>query len=211
MVTNAEPTSAAASNALSSKQAESRLEKRWRTAATTGFVAVPNVLLVHYRSLEVTPTEFDVLLNLLMPLWSSESQSFPRVSTIARRMNTSPRTIQRALNRLRACGLIDWTRVQVRDGRVLPGARPGDGVRRRIYDLSRLVDRADRLALDRIQFLAERAERGRHTGRWCLGRCGNCCGWRFRSRHDAEVRRRDQEAMRRGVLRGCASRRLCAW
>jgi hypothetical protein len=139
------------------------LRKRWRAAADTGFVAVPNVLLTYFRTLNVTPTEFVVLLNLLAHWWSTDARPYPRVSTIARRMETSPRTVQRALNRLRALGLIDWQRVQVKDGKIVPGARSGEGVRRRLYDLAPLVDVADRLAKDRLEFLADRAERGRHT------------------------------------------------
>jgi hypothetical protein len=59
-------------------------------------------------------------------------------------MDTSARTVQRALNRLRALNL-------------------SEGIRRRVYDLDPLVDVADRLAVDRIEFLAARSERGRHT------------------------------------------------
>jgi DNA-binding MarR family transcriptional regulator len=139
------------------------LRKRWRSAADTGFVAVPTVLLTYFRTLNITPTEFVVLLNLLAHWWSADRGPFPRVSTIARRMDTSPRTVQRALNRLRAIGLIDWQRVQVRDGKILSRAYPGDGIRRRLYDLGPLVAVADRLAADRLEFLGDRAERGRHT------------------------------------------------
>jgi hypothetical protein len=78
-------------------------------------------------------------------------------------MDTSARTVQRALNRLRALNLIDWQRGQVKDGKIVPRPRAGEGIRRRVYDLDPLVDVADRLAVDRIEFLAARSERGRHT------------------------------------------------
>jgi Helix-turn-helix domain len=139
------------------------LRNKWNAAVDTGFVAVPNVLLIQFHKLNVTPTEFVVLLNLLAHWWSAETRAFPRVSTIARRMDTSPRTIQRALNRLRALGLVEWQRIQVRDGKVVPNGRPGAGVRRRMYDLAPLVALAGRLAEDRIGLLANQAERGRHT------------------------------------------------
>ncbi len=138
--------------------APSSLRARWRTAAETGFVAVPNVLLIHFQTLGATPTEFVVLLNLLMHLWSVDGRSFPRVSTIARRMDTSPRTVQRALNRLRELGLIKWRRVQVKDGKVLEDPNTNEGVRRRLYDLTPVLERADRLAVDRLQFLEDRAD-----------------------------------------------------
>jgi hypothetical protein len=143
------------------KGAASSLRARWRTAADTGFVAVPNVLLIHFQSLEATPTEFVVLLNLLMHLWSADGRSFPRVATIARRMDTSPRTVQRALNQLRALGLVKWRRVQVKNGKILENPGPGEGVRRRLYDLTPLVERADRLATERLQFLEDRGDGGR--------------------------------------------------
>jgi hypothetical protein len=157
------PAAQAKPTARQDSQPPTALRKKWRAAADTGFVAVPNVLLTYYRTLNVTPTEFVVLLNLLSHWWSADTRPFPRVSTIARRMETSPRTVQRALNRLRALGLIDWQRVQVKNGKIVPGARPGEGVRRRLYDLAPLVNVADRLAADRLEFLADRAERGRHT------------------------------------------------
>jgi predicted transcriptional regulator len=132
------------------------MQKKWRAAGETGFVAVPNVLLTYFHQMDVTPTEFVVLLNLMSHWWSAENRPFPRVATIARRMDTTPRTVQRALNKLRERGLISWRRVQVRNGKIVNK----DGVRRRLYDLAPLVDFADRVASDRLEFLADRADRG---------------------------------------------------
>ena len=47
--------------------------------------------------------------------------------------------------------------------------------------------------------------------RWRRGLCGNCLWRRLRFGEHDEVRRRDQEALRRVALRGSATRRLCAW
>lgn len=148
---------------LDGEERSAGLHEKWREATQPGFVAVPNVLLTYFKSLNITPTEFLVLLNLLLHWWYVERRPFPRVSTIARRMDTTPRTVQRALNRLRAIGLIDWRLVQVRNGKILPEGHVGDGVRRRVYDLTPLADRAARLAQDRLEFLEERADRGRPT------------------------------------------------
>lgn len=136
----------------------STIRRKWHAAADTGFVAVPNVLLTYFTRLKVSPTEFLVLLNLMAHWWSAEARPFPRVATIARRMDASPRTVQRALNRLRALGLIDWQRVQVKNGKII--ANPNDGIRRRLYDLAPLVKVADRLAVQRLEFLADRTDRG---------------------------------------------------
>ncbi|WP_162800426.1 hypothetical protein [Acidibrevibacterium fodinaquatile] len=46
---------------------------------------------------------------------------------------------------------------------------------------------------------------------WRRGLCGNCLWRRLRFGEHDEVRRRDQEALRRVALRGSATRRLCAW
>lgn len=136
----------------------SALRARWGGALDAGFVAFPSILLVQFKSLNVTPTEFLVALNLISHWWEADRKPYPRVSTIARRLKLTPRTVQRALNRLRDQGLIQWDHVHVHNGRVMENQKLG--VRRRRYDLEPLVLRADRFVAER-QAIREAAEQRR--------------------------------------------------
>jgi Helix-turn-helix domain len=131
----------------------SSLRSRWGSAIDTGYVAIPSALLTYFAELKITPTQFLVLLELLSHWWKAEAKPFPRVTTIARRLGMTARTVQRALNGLRAAGLLSWERVQVLDGRIMWHAQRGVGASRRIYDMSPLVDRATRLSEARRRFL----------------------------------------------------------
>lgn len=123
----------------------SPLRLLWGTAVDRGFVAIPSVLLLNFKTLGINPTEFLILLNLLDHWWTADRKPYPRVTTIARRLHVQPRTVQRGLNQLRAKGLVTWDRHQMVQGRIRKG-QAGIGVRRRLYDLSNLVDRAVILA-----------------------------------------------------------------
>lgn len=127
------------------------LRERWGDSLDLGFAAVPSVLLTSFASLGITSTEFLVLLVLVSHWHSGDTGPYPRVSTIARRLGTTPRTVQRALTGLRKAGLLNWERVQVLDGRILRHAPPGVGVRRRVYEMRHVVERAARLAEARRQ------------------------------------------------------------
>ncbi len=67
---------------------------------------MPDLLLKHQVALKLTPTEVVVLLNVLMHWWFAERKPYPRPTTIAKRMGTAPRTVQRALKRLTQKGVI---------------------------------------------------------------------------------------------------------
>jgi AraC-like DNA-binding protein len=139
------------------------LEKKWGKAVDSGFVAIPNVLLTNYHELNITPTEFVVMLNIMLHWWSVENKPFPRVSTIARRLGTSSRTVQRALNHLRNSGLLSWEKVQVLSGKIIRNGAPGEGTRRRIYNLEPLVQRAQNLAEARMKLMGSPPnDRGHH-------------------------------------------------
>ena len=138
----------------------SPLQDRWGHGIDPGFVAIPSVLVTQFAALKITPTEFLILVNLVEHWREADRGPFPRVSTIAKRLGASPRTVQRGLNQLRSLKLIDWKRVQVRDGKVIDPGRPGEGVRRRIYDLSPLVERAGQFAARRRELQAPRTDGG---------------------------------------------------
>lgn len=93
---------------------ESAIDPRLRVAEVwggaisevSGFVAIPMSLLRLQSQLEITPTDFGVLLNLLAHRWKAGDVVFPRTTTIAKRMGVTPRTVQRSTLRLVKQGYI---------------------------------------------------------------------------------------------------------
>lgn len=81
----------------------------WGVNATHhGWTAVPNSLLMLQAELKVSPTDFCILLNVLMHQWPADGKSFsfPAIDTIAKRIGVSRRTVQRGINNLESLGLI---------------------------------------------------------------------------------------------------------
>ena len=85
---------------------ESRLYAKWGEAAVAGWQGLPDVLLKNQHKLDLTPTELVVLINVLSFWWYVEELPFPRISTLAKRMNVTDRTVQRCLKKLAQKGLL---------------------------------------------------------------------------------------------------------
>lgn len=85
-----------------------RVAEVWGDAISegSGFVAVPMSLLRLQSQLEITPTDFGVLVNLLAHRWRAGDVVFPRTTTIAKRMGVTARTVQRSTQRLVKQGYI---------------------------------------------------------------------------------------------------------
>lgn len=108
---------------------------KWGEAAKAGFQTIPDVLLKQQSRLGLTPTEMIALLNLG---WRHPGERlFPRSATIAGRMGVVVRTVQRALATLRRLGLL----AKVKE-------TSPEGVDRRVYGLSGLVERLEELTED---------------------------------------------------------------
>lgn len=86
---------------------------KWGETLGAGFQILPDVLVKHQRDLKLGPADLVVLINLTMQWWFADRLPFPKTATIARRMGTSPRTVQRSLSRLERLGLL----TKVRRGR----------------------------------------------------------------------------------------------
>jgi Crp-like helix-turn-helix domain len=82
------------------------VHEKWGEAARGGFQAVPDLLLKNQDELKLNPTELVVLLNVLMHWWYRDQKPFPRPTTIARRMGSTVRTVQRAITKLENEGLL---------------------------------------------------------------------------------------------------------
>ena len=73
----------------------------------SGFVALPMALLRLQAKLELTPTDFGVLANILAHRWKAGDVVFPRTTTIAKRMGVTVRTVQRSTTKLAKLGYIE--------------------------------------------------------------------------------------------------------
>ena len=89
---------------------------RWGAALNEGYVAVPRVLLRHQHDLGITSEEVVLLLNLLSSWWTEDDHPYPAVSTLAHRIGTTTRTVQRNLRSLEAKGFIKRLRNQAGNG-----------------------------------------------------------------------------------------------
>ena len=96
--------------------------EKWGDAALAGYQAVPDLLFKHQTDLKLNTTEMVVLLNVLMHWWYREKKPFPRPTTIARRMGTTTRTVQRAIVRMRRAGLLTEERDEL--GRTMLDPQP---------------------------------------------------------------------------------------
>ena len=88
-------------------------ETKWGGAVTggeNGYQFVPEVLLRKQDGLKLDATDIVVLLNMGMHWWESEPDKMPhpRPLTIAKRMGTSARTVERHIARLCKLGYLEW-------------------------------------------------------------------------------------------------------
>ena len=111
----------------------SAIRHRWQGAvtggSTTGFTAIPNILIRSQAQMRLSPTEMVVLLNILLHWWQEDDWPFPRAAAIGARMGKSRRTVERAIRSLQEKGLVVH---QKSDG-------AGDGPAVRRFDLSGLI------------------------------------------------------------------------
>ncbi len=115
------------------------VQKKWGTAVEggeTGYQSLPDVLIKGQRELGLNATEMVVLLNILVHWWSADNLPHPRPSSIARRMDVTTRTVERAIRSLERKGLVK---------RLLPDPENGRPSVRR-FDLSGVVSATQRMA-----------------------------------------------------------------
>ena len=103
---------------------------KWGDGINAGFQILPDVLLKNQNALNLTPVELIVLINITMHWWYEDIKPFPRTTTIAKRMGVTSRTVQRAMQRLQALGLIKLEK----------------GKEQTVFDLSGLVKKLQQYA-----------------------------------------------------------------
>lgn len=89
------------------KKSGKRAEDKWSPQVLKhGYTALPNLLLRAQAKLKITPMQFNVLAQLAEHWWDADKYPFPAKETIARRMNKSPRQVQRYITQLEKAHLI---------------------------------------------------------------------------------------------------------
>lgn len=93
-----------------SKKDKRRAEDRWSPQAMKfGYTLLPNLLMRAQGILKITPTQFNVLVQLAEHWWEADKDPFPAKERIAKRIGKSPRQVQRYITELEKKGLIKRT------------------------------------------------------------------------------------------------------
>ena len=109
---------ATGSNVVPLKKAPDRTQsdRKWGAAVMShGQCILPSILLRAQARLLLNSTQMIVLLQLIEHWWSADGRVFPSLSTIAKRIDMTPKTVQRTVDALVEKGLVSKTR------RTLPG------------------------------------------------------------------------------------------
>ena len=103
-----------------------------------GYQIGPDVLMRNQHQLGLDATDMVGLLNICMHWWEQrpEEMPHPRPVTIAKRMGTSTRTVERHIERMCNLGLVQWLPLEKR--------QKGPGVRK--FDLNGLVSKLRQIA-----------------------------------------------------------------
>jgi hypothetical protein len=123
----------------------SRPREKWKAAAIPGWQPLPDVLLRNQAKLGLTATDMLVLINVLSHWWYVDQKPFPRVTTIARRMGVTVRTVQRSILRLVEKGFLE---------RRKEDCGP-NGEERDVLDPKGLVDALGELAINDPAYLVK--------------------------------------------------------
>ena len=89
------------------KADKSRAETKYGAAVMKiGYTVLPSLLLRGQAKLELSSIQMNVLIQLIEHWWVADKNPHPAKETIARRMQKSPRQIQRILTQLEQSGFI---------------------------------------------------------------------------------------------------------
>lgn len=125
-------------------------EKKWSPELmSTGWTAIPSVIIERQQALGLDEVDITILLHLSTYWWTAESKPHPAKTTIAKAMGRDPRTIQRRIAAMERDGLIQ--RIERRES-----GQGSKGSKSNIYDFSGLIEAAKPYALEKAQELAEK-------------------------------------------------------
>lgn len=122
---------------MSKQDIENILNEKWGEGGLClGWTAIPTSLLFLQNQLNLTSTDMNVLLNLIIHWWQADDRVYPSQDSIAHRMGVSKRTVQRTLDRLVDLGLLEVKQTR----------RSGKYKGRNLYNLMPLARTIDLLA-----------------------------------------------------------------
>lgn len=126
---------------------EKVLAQKWgKTAIAAGFTALPNVVFLHAKALELKNTDVLVLLHLASYWWKPGDDPWPSKAKLAAALDLDPRTVQRSVQRMEKLGYVE---------RIARKADVGDNLSNK-YSLRGLVKAIEKIAKQEI---AEREKR----------------------------------------------------
>ncbi|QCQ99369.1 helix-turn-helix domain-containing protein [Brevundimonas sp. SGAir0440] len=126
------------------------LRQKWKSSLDGGFTVVPSVLLQTLPALGIRASELAVLVCLIDAWWKPDDMPWPSKARLAGLLGVSDKTIQRAIRRLEARGLI------ISEAR----HRAHGGQTSNRYDMTPLVARLEAITKDLKDAEAE-AEKAR--------------------------------------------------
>lgn len=129
-------------------EGKKELTKKWgEEVMALGFTAVPDILLKRMGRLNLTSTEFVVMLQVLSYWWFADQKPFPSKKKIAVAIGCTEKTVQKTMARLEKLGFIN--RIERR--------KEQDRNDSNLYDFSPLIAQLKPLAEEEIEIL--KAER----------------------------------------------------
>jgi len=123
-------------------------EKKWsKELISTGWTAVPNVIIEHMHELGLKPIDITILMQLSTYWWAAETLPHPAKGTIAKAIGITPRAVQRRIAEMEAKGLIK--RIERREN-----GEGSDGSKPNLYDFSGLIEKAKPFAAKKATKIA---------------------------------------------------------
>jgi predicted transcriptional regulator len=119
------------------KQPWKKSAKKWtRSVVDAGMTIIPYTLLVKQAELKITPTEMNILLQIISAWWTYDKLPFLKKTTIGKRINLAARNVQKHLKSLETKGFLN----------IKPRYGPHNGRLSNEYDLRPLALKLQLLA-----------------------------------------------------------------
>lgn len=132
-------TTTTAATTASATATDRKIEKKWGAAlASTGWAAIPNVIVQRQKALGLTPLDINIILQLLTYWWEPGALPHPSKAKIAASIGVNARTVQKRIAAMETAGFIK--RRERRTSR--------NGSSTNIYDFSGLIKAAHPFALE---------------------------------------------------------------
>jgi len=124
-----------------------KIGQRWGPELTSsGWTAIPNVIVQRQKALGLTPLDVNILLQLLAYWWEPDNLPHPSKGTIAASIGVHPRTVQKSIAGMEAAKFIK---------RIERKSSLNGGLTNK-YDFSGLITAATPFAIEELQEIENR-------------------------------------------------------